>query len=578
MLNVNGLADLSWNRLQNHTVSFLFYVPKPYDILINEIMADPVPPMGLPEAEYIELKNVSPFSLSMVGWSLQIDGKNRIIPSINLSSGDFLILSSESDTSAFSKFGKTLGISGFSNLPNGGGNVNVQDSTGNVISNITYNSHWYGDTFKADGGWALEQIDETTPCQGFANWKASTDVLGGTPGRENSVIRLNPDPDPPELTNAYMEGDSIVIACFNEPYDRELATIQNLFEVDKEFGNPQHIETIPPDFTKIRLTYPANFKPFTIYTLEVNPPFSDCAGNEIGEKNHTAFGIPSLADSLNLVINEVLFHPYPGGVDFVEIYNRSQKIINLEDIRIATRDPETWKLTAVYPVSNIPYLLMPGAYVAITIDPEVVMDQYPENNASGILKLPKMPALPANEGSVVLSTKWFEVLDEFRYDEGMHFPLLNSTVGVSLERIQSDKSTTDPANWHSAAEDIGFATPGVRNSQFVRDQYSLEPIIMDPEIFSPDNDGYNDVTQLKYHFEEPGYVADIMIFNAKGLLIRQLANNELLGTEGSFIWDGLNEVGMKAPLGIYLCFVKVFNLKGKVMAFKTTCVLATRFN
>jgi len=52
----------------------------------------------------------------------------------------------------------------------------------------------------------------------------------------------------------------------------------------------------------------------------------------------------------------------------------------------------------------------------------------------------------------------------------------------------------------------------------------------------------------------------------------------LLGSEGYFFWNGLNDAGVKAPIGIYLFFVKVFNLKGKVMAYKVTCVLARRFN
>jgi hypothetical protein len=52
----------------------------------------------------------------------------------------------------------------------------------------------------------------------------------------------------------------------------------------------------------------------------------------------------------------------------------------------------------------------------------------------------------------------------------------------------------------------------------------------------------------------------------------------MLGTEGYFTWDGLNDANQKASIGIYVIFIEVFNLEGKTSHFKKTCVLASHLD
>lgn len=102
-------------------------------------------------------------------------------------------------------------------------------------------------------------------------------------------------------------------------------------------------------------------------------------------------------------------------------------------------------------------------------------------------------------------------------------------------------------------------------------------INISPEIFSPDNDGYDDFLIIRYLFPEPGYTCNIRIFDANGRLVRSLVRNGFCGTEGYYRWDGLDEFQQKLNLGIYIILSDIFDLKGKTKKFKKEVVLARKF-
>ena len=172
--------------------------------------------------------------------------------------------------------------------------------------------------------------------------------------------------------------------------------------------------------------------------------------------------------------------------------------------------------------------------------------------------------------------KWLQIIDEFAYNDEMHFPLLSSTEGVSLERISYERSASDQRNWHSAAEDAGFCTPGYENSQLVNTINPEIKIGVEPEIFTPDNDGREDFTNICYSFDQPGNVISIWIFDPMGRIIRQLASNLLVGTSGCVTWDGTDDQGQRARMGIYLVYVRLFDLEGKARQIKKSCVLSVK--
>jgi hypothetical protein len=216
--------------------------------------------------------------------------------------------------------------------------------------------------------------------------------------------------------------------------------------------------------------------------------------------------------------------------------------------------------------------------MAFTESKDLVLRDYTSTNENGIIQIPDLPTYNDDLGNVVLVYMDTVVIDEFAYSDEMHFKLLSTFDGVSLERINFNKSASEASNWHSASSEVGFATPAYQNSQFSNDSVFVETgsIAVSPELFSPDNDGKDDVAAINYKFDESGYVANITIFDSNGFLVRNLVDNILLSAEGTVTWDGLDDNNSKSRVGIYIVYFEAFDLNGNVHRFRKTLVLAVK--
>ena len=72
-------------------------------------------------------------------------------------------------------------------------------------------------------------------------------------------------------------------------------------------------------------------------------------------------------------------------------------------------------------------------------------------------------------------------------------------------------------------------------------------------------------------------VGNASIFDSRGRLIKKVLSNELLPKLGQFTWDGINQYGQKASVEIYLVYFECFSTDGKILNFKATTTLKTRF-
>lgn len=189
-----------------------------------------------------------------------------------------------------------------------------------------------------------------------------------------------------------------------------------------------------------------------------------------------------------------------------------------------------------------------------------------------------LPSYNNSSGSVILLDNNKTIIDQFDYLDSYHFSLLNTFKGVSLERMNFTRPTNDPGNWTSAAETVGFATPGYLNSQYSAEGTARTKFEFDNEIFSPDNDGYQDILNLNYSLEAPGYAATIEIYDRNGRLLKTLENNILLATSGTISWDGVTDEGIKARIGPHIYVISLFNLEGNTEIIKLPCIVAGRLS
>ena len=360
---------------------------------------------------------------------------------------------------------------------------------------------------------------------------------------------------------------------FSEEVELTTAQIKDNYTIDNQIGTPNYVVRETEDPSMIFLQFSTNFSDGVTYNINISD-LQDINGNTMLDASLEF--IYYTASVNDIVINEVLFNSVTGGADFVELYNRSIYPINLKNMVIAKRDVEG-EISSPYKISDNNLIFEPSTYLVVTTDSANVQSIY--NYGGTFVELNNMPAYPDDEGNVVIYDYRDSIIDEFSYNEDMHFSLISNQDGVSLERIDFNQPTQDSSNWHSAAEAVNFATPGLQNSQYqdISQILSVGEITLSPDVFSPDNDGYNDQLYINYALEQGGYFADVYIFDKNGRLIRTLTQNELLGTDGFWIWDGLNNAGVKSRIGVYAVVITLYDLSGNVQVFKKATVISAKY-
>jgi hypothetical protein len=575
-LYIEGLYDRKSNLIIPSGHEFIYYKTGWFDIIINEVMADPSPSIGLPEFEYVELFNRSEYEISLTGWSFKCGSLTKKFPEISMDAGGFLLLVHEDAEEEFNSFGKCLPVfTSRTSLPNTGACIELRDENGSLISWATYNDEWFDNDYYRSGGWSLERIDPCRLCAGRENWKGSLNPSGGTPGRVNSQAGNVPDTIRPAIIYVEVPSESAIQVYFSEPMDSTTLLNAGNYVIDHGMGNPAGIELSGPVYESILLELDQPLETGIVYKLIINDELKDCAGNILDYPDSVKFAKPEPAGFGDILLSEIMFDPFSGYSEFIEIYNNSSKTIDLNNIIIAERDLLSGILTSFTTVCSIHRLFFPGEFLVIVKDREKFLNNYP--GAGGIIiGSTDLFTLDDDQGTIVILDKWLQVIDEFTYNDNMHFPLLESTEGISLERISYERLSDEKGNWHSASKDAGFCTPGYENSQFVVTSMPELSIGVEPEIFTPDNDGREDITNICYSFTNPGNVVSIWIFDPMGRMIRQLAVNYLAGTSGCITWDGIDDTGQRARMGIYLICVKIFDMNGRISQVKKTCILSVR--
>ena len=565
-LTYKGITDCWGNTSGEEVLDFaLGKNARPHDLIFNEIHHNPDDELGnLPDEKFTELHNTADYPVRLGNLTFSDRTSSQNLPNDVAMPGEYLIITSNDFAEAYRNFGRVIS---FSSGPSP--NVNDDDLllsnvNGTVIDQISYSRQWHSGE-AGSGGISLERINPFDFCEGRNNWASSEAERGGTPGTENSIFNPDADVEVPQITGVIVTEPDVIELRFNRRMN--LIVLQNAdYLISPNVGIDS--VAVNPEFpSRLTIYLGEQLQTGNVYEAAVSGA-EDCAGVKVsGDHAFMEFVVP---EPKTLLINEVLFNPRTGGSRFIELYNPNTHPVAITGWRF------DYTNTAGNPASLViegNYTVESKGYLALTDDPENIAEEYPDAVTENVHRQ-DMPTMRNSQGRVIIVSTLSDTIDDFSYNADFHFELLRELSGVSLERLSPERPTNDETNWHSASATVNFATPGYTNSQSAALETEKDQITLSPETFSPDNDGYNDVLNIGYELSEPGYVANIKIYDTYGRQIRNLAQNKLLDRRGAVTWNGVNDNGEKADIGIHIVYVELFDLEGNIKHFKKVCVVA----
>ena len=563
LLLVSNVNDLAGNTLASAEIAFTYFRESPSffkDIIITEILADPGPVQELPEAEFLEIYNRSENPINLAGWVLSDESTSVVMNKFILLPHQYLILTASKNAEAYSMLGATLSLSSLPSLNNAGDLITLRNAAGNAIDSLRYDLSWYRDGEKSDGGWTLELIDVDNICDDGENWMACESLKGGTPGEQNSVFATRPDHIGPGIVSAVPLDSSKLMISFDEKLEARIPDITHV--VVQPLLKIRWIE-LDPLLREFTIHFEDYIQRGIAYTITLHDIY-DCPGNKIRPTHATIdFILPQKAVAGDVVVNEILFNPRPTGVDFVEVYNCSDKTIDLKNWSLRNYNTSEKGSSA----SHGHLLFKPGEYLVLTEESSVLKGEYLSGVESTFHQI-DLPALNDDEGSIALLDGDGRVIDSVFYDQTMHTPFLKSDEGVSLERISFAGGSVEFANWRSASSTTAYATPGFANSNSrLNSDIEDESVIIEPEVLQLQTPTH-EYARIRYRFTQGGIIANVKICDQQGRSIKELASNELLATEGFFRWDGDCDAGGLAGRGYYVVWFEIFDLGGTAKTFR----------
>jgi hypothetical protein len=382
------------------------------------------------------------------------------------------------------------------------------------------------------------------------------------------IVKILPDTEGPKIVNLKVIDEKNIKLTLDEPVGQQ-STDVSIYSVNNDINMPTNV-IIDPNNPNILILVFGN-KPLQSginYTLKANG-IVDRFGNKSTLSNDFKFSVP--ASKGDLIINELLTDPLSGGEDYIEIFNRSAKSIDLTGLVIVNITKNDRKMLSGSTIIDKNGFLCISKNIAFLKNTYKIPD-------TAHLKQDLLPSLNISDAYIGIEQNGI-LLDSFSYDESLHYPLIDETKGVSIERISINGPSNERSNWHSAASTVNFGTPGYANSQYreFNNTTSSDIVRLDRKIISPDNDGIDDFVNIQFLTEKSGFLASISIFDSEGYKIFDLGQNLLLPAEGSLQWNGVDHENKRMRMGIYIMAVKLIHPDGDTYSSKHVITVTDTF-
>ena len=424
------------------------------DIVINEIMYTP----ESPEPEWIELFNNSQKTIDLFQYKAADanDTLTVVTDSIFLYPEEFIVIAKDSSILDIYNIPSKIVFQYFPSLNNTGDRLMILDSLGRVIDSLTYDYSWGG-----NNGKSLERILYDDSSTAKTNWGTSANLLGSTPGLKNSVLPKKYDL---VLSGFSFDSDFVIddenanakVIVKNEGMLKADSYLINIYKDSNGDKIPQ-----PQEYIFQLNSIPIAAKDSIIYDIalehdKLNPGENNFIGSiaysldEDTTNNSKSALIKQIITNEqrgDIVINEIMYAPNSPEPEWIEVYNKSDKTIDLNGYQIA--DNSTKKN-----VIHLTRIVNPGEYLVIASDSSFYEIYTDIKN----VVVSSFPSLNNSSDRIVLMDSLDRAIDSLEYKSSW-----GGSSGCSLERYKFDRSSTDSTNWGSSLFKLG-GTPGKINS------------------------------------------------------------------------------------------------------------------
>jgi hypothetical protein len=273
----------------------------------------------------------------------------------------------------------------------------------------------------------------------------------------------------------------------------------------------------------------------------------------------------------SVVFNEIMYAPLAGSSEYLELALCAPYGESLAG----------WELTAgsagAPPGSPVVFPETPpvrGDLVIVASEP--LGDAWsPPGEGAGEIIAPGL-VLRNDGGVLVLRDPSGVTCDSLQYGPSWHTPSVVETRGRSLEKLLPELPSYDARNWATCPDPAG-GTPGRPNAATVRSLPAQASFGCSPKIFSPDGDGLDDWTLLRYRLPASVHALDLTVHDARGRMVRHLITRELGGPSGVVVWDGRDDAGETVRMGIYVVMIQATDRDGgELITGKAVVVVARK--
>ncbi|KAF0151196.1 MAG: hypothetical protein FD143_2135 [Ignavibacteria bacterium] len=423
------------------------------DVVINEIMYAP----SNDEPEWIELYNRTDHTINLKNWRIADNSLTAVITTTDflLQPKEYVVVSSDATIAGFYQHSLNLIVKGLPSFGNTGDNVVLKGSTNITVDSVKYSPTWGGNT----GGKSLERISFNAASNEPSNWKTSVSKFKATPSKINSVSEKKNDLSIKTISSAakYAEiGKTIQINVVLENLGKSL---ENNYSV--KLFRDLNANSVADDDEKIGefsgssiASLATSTFTFTIGTFVAGQnqflARVDLITDEFIENNSGSFKINAVLlneAAGDIVVNEIMYSPNSYEPEWIEVYNKSTKQINLNGYQVANSTSKAKVVT-----KNV--LLNPEEYFVITRD-SLMFQTYPK---ASNFSTATFPTLNNSKDKVVILDSLDRTIDSLEYKNNW-----GGSTGKSLERIDWVRKSTDSTNWKTSVNQFG-GTPGAVNS------------------------------------------------------------------------------------------------------------------